>query len=72
MFVGAVPKEFIAQIDVLPTPWGLKVIGEARALAKATYALPVAASRAEQMQAIRQWFGRWQPQACAALAQVGA
>ena len=61
-------QEFIAQIDVLPTPWGLKVIAEARKLAAATYSLPVAASRAAQIAAIQRWFAAWMPAACAELA----
>jgi len=56
---AALLKEFIAQIDVLPTPWGLKVVGEARTLAKARYALPVSAGRAAQMAEIARWFEGW-------------
>jgi len=65
-------REFIAQIDVLPTPWGLKVIAEARNLAQATFSLPVADDRVAQIQAIQQWFKEWMPATSAALTQVGA
>jgi 4-hydroxy-tetrahydrodipicolinate synthase len=69
---AALLAEFIAQIDVLPTPWGLKVIAEARELAQATYSLPVSAARAAQIQAIQSWFEDWMPAVRATLAKVGA
>jgi len=65
-------KEFIAQIDALPTPWGLKVIAEARKLAVATYSLPVSAGRKRQIEEIQSWFAGWLPAASAELAGVGA
>jgi 4-hydroxy-tetrahydrodipicolinate synthase len=58
---AALLKEFIEQIDVLPTPWGLKMIAEARGLAKATYSLPVSEKRAEQIAQILRWFEEWLP-----------
>ncbi|MDR3793476.1 MAG: dihydrodipicolinate synthase family protein [Terracidiphilus sp.] len=64
-------KEFITQIDALPTPWGLKVIAEVRKLAVATYSLPVSAGRARQIEEIQSWFAGWLPAASAELAGVG-
>lgn len=52
-------QEFIQQIDVLPTPWGLKVIAEARKLAKATFPMPLSAHRAEQSRTMQSWFTGW-------------
>lgn len=52
-------NEFIAQIDVLPVPWGLKAIAEARGIAKAAYQLPVSAHRARQIHEIQEWFKEW-------------
>ena len=52
-------KEFIVKIDVLPVPWGLKAIAEARGIAAATYQLPVSARRTRQISEIQGWFGEW-------------
>jgi 4-hydroxy-tetrahydrodipicolinate synthase len=48
--------DFIAQLDVLPVPWGLKVIAEMRSLAQAHYALPLSGSRMQNIAAFQQWF----------------
>jgi hypothetical protein len=53
---------------VLPTPWGLKVIAEAREFGKATYSLPVAEKRAGQIAQIQRWFEEWLPEASSVLA----
>jgi len=63
-------KEFIARIDVLPTPWGLKVIAESRDLAKATFSLPVSAVREGQIREIQRWFEGWLPEVCCTLSKV--
>ena len=52
-------RTFIEQIDVLPTPWGLKVIAEARALAPAAFPLPLSARRKEQSAQVQGWFKGW-------------
>jgi 4-hydroxy-tetrahydrodipicolinate synthase len=52
-------SEFIAQVDVLPTPWGLKVIAEARGIAPAVYHQPVSAQRVKQIKQIVSWFEEW-------------
>lgn len=48
--------DFIAQINVLPVPWGLKVIAEARSLGTARFALPLSVERAGQIDRLRTWF----------------
>jgi len=48
--------EFIAQLDMLPTPWGLKLVAELRNIVPAVQALPIADKRAANMVAIREWF----------------
>jgi dihydrodipicolinate synthase/N-acetylneuraminate lyase len=48
--------EFIARIDVLPCPWGLKAIAEARGIARATYLLPSSARRAKQINDLQSWY----------------
>jgi 4-hydroxy-tetrahydrodipicolinate synthase len=52
-------QEFIARIDILPTPWGLKAIAEARGIAAAAYQLPVSAQRAKQIHEVQLWFKEW-------------
>lgn len=49
-------QEFIAQIDVLPVPWGLKAIAEARGMVGTTYQQPVSPRRAKQIHDIQAWF----------------
>ena len=53
-------EQFIAQIDVFPTPWGLKWIAEARGILRARFAQPVSASRARQSADLMDWFQDWQ------------
>lgn len=48
--------EAIARLDALPTPWGLKVLAEARGLPPATYPMPLARARELQREALLQWF----------------
>lgn len=55
--------EFIEQLDLFPTPWGLKWIVEARGICKATFALPVTEHRLAQAEAMAKWFAEWQPAA---------
>jgi 4-hydroxy-tetrahydrodipicolinate synthase len=47
---------FIAQLGKFPTPWGLKVIAEARGMAKASYPFPLPATRELQRAVFLQWF----------------
>lgn len=53
--------EFIEQLNVLPVPWGLKVVAEARGLAKASYSMPLTSNRKGQIQAFSAWFAAWWP-----------
>jgi 4-hydroxy-tetrahydrodipicolinate synthase len=52
--------EFIAQIDVFPTPWGLKWIAEARGILEASFAQPVSPRRSSQSSRLKSWFQEWQ------------
>jgi 4-hydroxy-tetrahydrodipicolinate synthase len=47
---------FIDQIRPLPTPWGLKMIAEARGLFDATYPMPLSPERAGQKATLLHWF----------------
>lgn len=54
--LAALLAETIPRLDALPAPWGLKVLGEARGLAPATYPMPPAGERQHQRDALLQWF----------------
>lgn len=47
---------FIAELGKWPTPWGLKVIAEARGVAKASYPFPLSAERERQRVELLRWF----------------
>jgi len=49
---------FIEQLDKLPTPWGIKLIAEARGLAQAAFPFPLSAHRQEQARELSEWFTR--------------
>lgn len=51
--------EFIAQIDVFPTPWGLKLIAEARGILEASFAQPLSTRRTSQSARLTSWFAEW-------------
>jgi 4-hydroxy-tetrahydrodipicolinate synthase len=52
-------RHFIAKIEVLPAPWGLKAIAEARGISHATYPLPLSEQRKQQILEIQLWFKEW-------------
>ena len=52
-------REFIARIDELPVPWGLKWIAECRGLAGARFNLPLSKQRVEQGARLQEWFRNW-------------
>jgi 4-hydroxy-tetrahydrodipicolinate synthase len=52
--------EFIDQLNLFPTPWGLKWIVEARGVCEATFAQPVTPRRRAQSLAMAEWFSDWQ------------
>jgi 4-hydroxy-tetrahydrodipicolinate synthase len=49
---------FIEQLDKLPTPWGIKLIAEARGLAQAAFPFPLSMRREEQARELSEWFTR--------------
>jgi 4-hydroxy-tetrahydrodipicolinate synthase len=49
-------EAFIEEINVLPVPWGLKVVSEERQLGPAKFALPIAPERQLQIAQLRTWF----------------
>lgn len=66
--LGQLLKAFIAQLDVMPTPWGLKVMAEARAIAPATFPFPRSSSRIQQSEQLIAWFHQNSQTLCARLA----
>lgn len=52
-------QDLIGKLDILPVPWGLKAIAEARGIASAAYQLPVSDVRKKQISDIQRWFGEW-------------
>ena len=55
----ALLTEFIRQINAVPTPWGLKIIGEILGIAPASFSQPLSARRMEQKHALQKWFREW-------------
>ena len=49
-------EAFIEKINLLPVPWGLKIVSEERQLGPATFAVPVAPERQQQMEQLRVWY----------------
>lgn len=49
----------IGQLDVFPTPWGLKLIAELRKLGPASIGLPLSAGRQLQAAQFAEWFSGW-------------
>jgi len=49
-------EALIEEINVLPVPWGLKVVSEERLLGPAKFALPIAPERQLQIAQLRTWF----------------
>jgi 4-hydroxy-tetrahydrodipicolinate synthase len=50
---------FIDQVNIFPTPWGLKWISESRNITPATFSQPVSKSRAAESEKMVQWFESW-------------
>jgi 4-hydroxy-tetrahydrodipicolinate synthase len=48
--------EFIGQLDTMPTPWGIKIMAEARGIAKASFPLPLSERRRHLAQELSTWF----------------
>ena len=51
--------EFIKQINVFPTPWGLKIIARCRGIAPASFSQPLSPRRLKQSQELVNWFHQW-------------
>lgn len=51
--------EFIEQLNVLPTPWGLKVTSAVRGFTRESYPFPLSPNRATGTSNLRKWFTNW-------------
>jgi 4-hydroxy-tetrahydrodipicolinate synthase len=51
--------ELIAQIDVLPTPWGIRAGLQARGIDTGPLPLPLSSARRRQIDEFQRWFGPW-------------
>lgn len=49
-------RTFIEQIRAWPTPWGLKIVAEARGLGTARFPMPLSAERQAQKAELLRWF----------------
>jgi 4-hydroxy-tetrahydrodipicolinate synthase len=49
-------ESVIAQLNQVPTPWGLKIFAEARGLAKASFSLPLSQQRKQMRVAMAEWY----------------
>jgi 4-hydroxy-tetrahydrodipicolinate synthase len=58
-------EAFIEEINPLPVPWGLKIVAEVRQLGPATFAIPVAPERQQQMEHLRTWYRHRSQMLCA-------
>ena len=54
-----IDSEFIKQLNVFPTPWGLKIIAECRGITPASFSQPLSARRLKQSQTLTKWFHQW-------------
>ena len=50
---------FIDQVNIFPTPWGLKWISESRNITPATFSQPVSKGRAADSAKMVKWFESW-------------
>ena len=67
---SALLDTFIEQLNVFPTPWGLKWAAEARDVFVPHFSLPVSQERAQQAAAFQTWLQDWWPTALATLAHA--
>jgi dihydrodipicolinate synthase/N-acetylneuraminate lyase len=55
-------SELLSQLNVFPTPWGLKLIAELRFGVTAQFSIPLSPRRKGQTEAFGAWFRQWWPQ----------
>ncbi len=54
-------EEVIRYLDLLPTPWGLKVVSAERGILHDEYALPLSPERTISIGTMQSWWRRWGP-----------
>src|ERR1017187_9424486 len=55
--LAAALAAFTQQLQPFPTPWGLKIVAEARGQLRATYPFPLSQERESQKAKLLRWFG---------------
>ena len=53
--------EVIRYLDLLPTPWGLKVVSAERGILRDEFALPLSPERSDAIAVVRHWWRQWSP-----------
>jgi 4-hydroxy-tetrahydrodipicolinate synthase len=61
--VSRLLDEFIHQLNVFPTPWGLKWVVETRGIVSAQFLQPVTEHRLKQARTMETWLNDWLPKA---------
>ena len=54
-------EEVIRYLDLLPTPWGLKVVSAERGILRDEFALPLSSERSSSIALVRTWWKQWNP-----------
>ncbi len=66
----ALLEELIPRLGPFPTPWGLKLMAEARGFFPARYAMPVSPGMQDEIQRFYEWFATWWTTALETLAKA--
>ena len=54
-------EELIRYLDLLPTPWGLKVVSAERGILRDEFALPLSRERSDSIRILQDWWKQWNP-----------
>lgn len=54
-------EEVIRYLDLLPTPWGLKVVSAERGILHDEVALPLSRERSRSIAVVQHWWNHWDP-----------
>lgn len=65
-------EELVPRLGPFPTPWGLKLMAEARGFFPARHAMPASNGMQREMGEFQEWFSGWWPAALAELAVSAA
>ena len=54
-------EQVIRYLDMLPTPWGLKVVSAERGILRDEFALPLSPERLTSIAIVQDWWKKWNP-----------